>query len=55
MRIIGIDLAITGEHKAVVMNERGRFLGPVRKLHTWSEELGNLLEQARQGTDEGCQ
>lgn len=52
MRIIGIDLAITGEHKAVVMNERGRFLGPVSKLHTWSEELGNLLEQARQGTDE---
>lgn len=48
MRIIGLDLAITGPHKAIVMDETGRYLGPVFKLRTWPAELARMLEQARQ-------
>jgi len=50
MRIIGLDLAITGPHKAIVMDETGRYVGPVFKLRTWPTELAGLLEQARQAT-----
>lgn len=50
MRIIGLDLAITSAHKAVVMDERGQFLTPVFPVATWPEELAALLRRAREGT-----
>jgi len=50
MRIIGLDLAITSPHKAIVMDERGQYLSPVFKLRTWPADLAAMLEQARQGT-----
>jgi transposase len=51
MRIIGIDLAITSAHKAVVMSEGGQFLTPVLAVTTWPESLSGLLERAREGVE----
>lgn len=51
MRIIGLDLAITGKHTAIVMEETGRYISPVFKLRTWPEELAKLLERGRQGVE----
>jgi transposase len=48
MRIIGLDLGISGDHKGVVMKETGQFAGPVFKLRTWPSELSRLLERGRQ-------
>ena len=49
MRIIGLDLALTSAHRAVVMEASGKFVGRVRSLRTDPEQLGGLLSQARQG------
>ena len=49
MRIIGMDLAVTGAHKAVVMSEQGEYVSPVLSLRTQPEELGRLLKRAREG------
>ncbi len=49
MRIIGLDLALTSSHKAVVMSEGGKFLTPVFSVTTWAESLTGLLERAREG------
>lgn len=48
-RIIGLDLALTSAHKAVVMDQSGQFLTPVIKVQTGPKELAGLLEQARAG------
>lgn len=48
-RIIGLDLALTSAHKAVVMDQNGQFLTPVIKVQTGPKELAGLLEQARAG------
>jgi len=50
MRIIGIDLAVKAEHRAVVVDERGRFVTPVLKVTTRAETLEQLLVRARDGT-----
>jgi hypothetical protein len=34
MRIIGIDLAVKGAHKAVVADETGRFVSKLITFHT---------------------
>jgi transposase len=49
MRIIGLDLAITSAHKAVVMDEHGTFVTPVFAVATWPDELAALLTRAREG------
>lgn len=54
MRTIGIDLAIKGEHKAVVVDEAGNFLTPVLKCHSRADELAAMLATARQGATEGA-
>jgi len=51
MRIIGLDLAITSQHKAVVMDEGGKFLTPVFQVSTWPEALAGMLERARAGVE----
>lgn len=53
MRTIGIDLAIKGEHKAMVVDEAGNFLTPLLKFHSRANELDHLLACARQGAP-GC-
>jgi transposase len=54
MRIIGLDLALTSAHKAVVMDERGKFLTPVFQVTTWPEALAGLLQQAWEGAEAIC-
>jgi len=49
MRIIGLDLAITRAHKAVVMDEHGTFVTPVLAVATWPDELAAMLQRAREG------
>jgi hypothetical protein len=49
MRIIGLDLAITSTHKAVVMDETGKFLTPVFSVATWPQDLAAMVRRARQG------
>ena len=52
MRIIGMDLAITSVHKAVVMDGEGKFLTPVFPVTTWAEDLAGMLKRAREGKEE---
>ena len=49
MRTIGIDLALTAAHKAVVADAQGRFLTPVFSFHTTPADLEHLLARARDG------
>jgi len=51
MRIVGLDLAVTGTHKGVVMTERGEYVSPVFTLRTQPEELEKLLARAGEGAD----
>ena len=53
MRTIGIDLALKADHRAVVVDEQGRFVTPVLKVSTRAEALDQLLTQARVG-EPGC-
>ncbi len=48
MRIIGLDLALTGQHKAVIADDRGQPLGPVLSLVTTAQELQRLWDRARE-------
>ncbi len=50
MRIIGLDLALTGSHKAVVADARGQPLTPVLVLRTTATDLQRLWDRAREGT-----
>ncbi len=49
MRTIGIDLALTSAHKAVVANDQGHYLTPVFAFHTTPADLDRLLARARDG------
>ncbi len=53
MRTIGIDLALTSAHKAVVAEAQGRYLTPVFSFHTRPADLERLLERARDGAPDG--
>jgi len=48
MRIIGLDLALTGSHKAVVADARGQPLTPVLSLRTTALDLQQLWDRARE-------
>jgi hypothetical protein len=52
MYTIGLDLAVQAAHKAVVLDERGRFTTPVFSLHTRPSDLDQLLKRARNGVPE---
>ena len=52
MYIIGLDLAVQAAHKAVVLDEQGRFITPVFSLHTRPSDLDQLLKRARNGNQE---
>jgi transposase len=54
MRIIGLDLALTSAHKAIVMDDRGKFLTPVIPVATQPESLASLLQLAREGAEANC-
>lgn len=49
-RIIGIDLAVTAAHKAIVLDAvSNRFVSPVLSFHTDPAELDQVLSAARAG------
>lgn len=50
MRYIGLDLALTTNHKAIVMDDRGRALTPVISLTTSVADLEKLFARAREST-----
>ena len=52
MRTIGIDLAITGQHQAVIVDEMGRAIGHSFRFDTTPTDLDELLDRARTGADE---
>jgi len=52
MRTIGIDLAITGDHKAVILDDQGNPIGKVFRLRTDPAGLEALLRRAREGIGE---
>jgi transposase len=52
MRTIGIDLAIVGDHKAVILDDRSNPIGKVFRLQTDPTSLETLLRCAREGTGE---
>jgi transposase len=51
MRTIGLDLAIVGEHKAVILDDHGDPVGKVFRLQTDPASLEALLRRAREGAD----
>jgi transposase len=53
MQIIGIDLGVKGDHKAIVVNETGQFISPVLKFRTEPSSLQWLLEQAQKDNPDG--
>lgn len=52
MRTIGIDLAISATHKAMVADEQANIITPVIRLETDPADLERLLRRAREGADE---
>ncbi len=48
MRIIGLDLALAGEHKALIADAQGLALSPVLALRSTAPELQKLLDRARE-------
>ena len=52
MRTIGIDLAVTAAHKAVVMAENGQFVTPVISFRSRWAEIEELVARAREGAEE---
>jgi transposase len=53
MRTIGIDLAVSQAHKAVVVDEGGRFVSPVLHCRTEPSSLQRLLAEAQRGNSDG--
>jgi hypothetical protein len=49
MRIIGIDLATTAKHRAIIADERSRFISPLIKFETRMADLQRLWARALQG------
>jgi transposase len=48
MRTIGIDLSAKGEHKAVIVDEAGRFVSAVFRFETKPASLKRLLKMAQE-------
>ena len=48
MRTVGIDLRARDEHKAVILDEAGRFVSAVFLFETTSASLKRLLEMAQE-------
>jgi len=51
MRTIGIDLAVTAAHRAVVVGEDGSYITPLFSFHSLWEEIQSLVARAREGVD----
>ena len=53
MRILGIDLAVSAQHKAIVLDPAcGEFIGKQFSFRARPEELDRLLKRARKGASD---
>jgi transposase len=50
---MGIDLGVSGQHRAVLVDERGNYVSRVLKLSTDTESLDRLLNQAHRNNGDG--
>jgi transposase len=48
MRIVGIDLAVRAQHRAIIANEQSRFMSSIIKFKTQLRDLDRLNARARQ-------
>lgn len=56
IRIIGIDLAVSAKHKAVVLDPASsKFIGKQISFRSRPDDLEHVLERARKGAPEGIQ
>ena len=53
MRTIGIDLGVTSQHKAIIVDERGGYVSPVLRVCTDPASLRHLMEVAQEGNPDG--
>lgn len=51
MRILGIDLAITAKHRAILADERGQFISKVLQFRTCQADLERVYTLARRGME----
>ncbi len=51
MRILGIDLAVTARHRAILADGRGRFMGGIVEFRTRRDDLERLYVLARRGME----
>jgi transposase len=49
MRILGIDLAVTARHRAILADERGQFISRLLKFRTCEADLDRVYATARKG------
>ncbi|HIQ05036.1 MAG TPA: IS110 family transposase [Anaerolineae bacterium] len=49
MRILGIDLAVVAKHRAILADERGRFISGILKFRTTLADLERIYATARRG------
>jgi transposase len=54
MRIIGIDLGVTAQHRAVIANERSQFVSPIIQFKTELAALERLRARALKGAPADC-
>ena len=52
MRTVGIDLSARDEHKAVIVDEAGRFVSPVFRFITTPASLRRLLEMTQENNSD---
>lgn len=55
MRVIGIDLAVTAKHRAIVLNERSHFVTPIISFYTEVAALDRLRARALEGASPGTE
>lgn len=55
MRVIGIDLAVTAKHRAIVLNERNHFITPIISFYTEVAALDQLRARALEGASPGTE
>lgn len=54
MRIIGIDLAVTAKHRAIIANERSQYISPIISFDTELAALERLRARALKGAEPDC-
>jgi transposase len=54
MRVIGIDLGVTAQHRAIIANERSQFISPIIQFETELAALDRLRTRALKEAEPDC-